>query len=53
MPADGSPYEDDTEKKAAAADAYDDLDKLQKLHEKGAVTDEEYEKLKTQCLNRM
>ena len=39
LPADGS--------------SYDDLDKLQKLHEKGAVTDEEYEKLKTQCLNRM
>ena len=53
LPADGSSYEDDTGKKAAAADAYDDLDKLQKLHEKGAVTDEEYEKLKTQCLNRM
>lgn len=29
LPADGSPYEDDTGKKAAAADAYDDLDKLQ------------------------
>lgn len=53
LPADGAPYEDDTGKKAAAADAYDDLDKLQKLHEKGAATDEEYEKLKTQCLNRM
>ena len=54
-PADGSPYEDDT--KAAApvvqSNPYEDLEKLAKLHEQGVLSDEEYNKMKRDCLTKM
>ena len=54
LPADGSPYQDDT--KAAPAPTttpYEDLEKLAKLHEQGVLNDEEYEKMKADCLAKM
>ena len=55
LPADGSPYEDDT--KAAPAQSttsvYDELEKLKKLHTSGALSDEEFAKMKADLLARM
>ena len=57
LPADGSPYDDDT--KAAPVQAepaitpYDELEKLANLHKVGALTDEEFAKAKSDCLAKM
>ena len=37
----------------SSGSAYDDLEKLAKLKEQGAITEEEFNKLKTECLGRM
>ena len=37
----------------ASSSAYDDLEKLAKLKEQGVLTEEEYSKLKSDCLARM
>lgn len=57
LPADGSPYDDDT---AAAptqvqksASSYEDLEKIAQLHEQGILSDEEYAKMKADCLAKM
>ncbi|MBO4915952.1 MAG: NINE protein [Oscillospiraceae bacterium] len=54
-PADGSPYEDDTCAAPAqpATNPYDDLEKLAKLHEQGVINDEEFAKMKADCLSKM
>ena len=58
LPADGSPYEEDTAKSAAvkaqtSASSYEDLEKLSKLHDQGVLNDEEYEKMKKDVLAKM
>lgn len=56
-PADGSPYEDDTAAAPAqtqnSASSYEDLEKIAKLHEQGILSDEEYAKMKADCLAKM
>ncbi len=47
-PADGSRYEDVPDKKA---EAYDNLLKISQLRENGTITEEEFEKLKNDCMN--
>lgn len=55
LPADGSPYDDDTKAAPAAqaADPLADLEKLNALHEQGVLTDEEYAKMKADCLAKI
>lgn len=55
LPADGSPYEDDTRAAPAkpASDPYQDLEKLSKLHDQGLVNDEEFAAMKAEILKRM
>lgn len=56
-PADGSPYEDDTTAAPAqaqkSASSYEDLEKIVQLHEQGILSDEEYAKMKADCLAKM
>ena len=54
-PADGSPYDDDTRTTPAATGSspYDDLEKLAKLKEQGVISEEEFNRLKADCLGRM
>lgn len=56
LPADGSPYEDDTRTASvapAASNPYEDLEKLAQLKEQGVLTEEEYTKLRTDCLAKL
>lgn len=55
LPADGSPYEDDTRSSppSATSNPYENLEKLAKLHEQGVLSDEEYNKMKADCLSKM
>ena len=53
LPADGSAYSEDMAVQAQAANPLEDLEKLNKLKEQGVVSDEEYEKMKTDILKRM
>ena len=57
IPADGSPYEDDTKAapapEKAAATPYDELENLAKLHKAGVLTDEEFSKAKSDCLSKI
>lgn len=55
LPADGSPYNDDTKGFPApvAENPFEDLEKLAKLHEQGVLTDEEFNKLKADCLAKI
>lgn len=57
LPADGSPYDDDTAAAPAqaqkSASPYEDLEKIAKLHEQGILSDEEYAKMKADCLAKM
>lgn len=57
LPADGSPYDDDTAAAPAQAkkttSSYEDLEKIAKLHEQGILSDEEYAKMKADCLAKM
>lgn len=57
-PADGSAYEEDaaratTARATTSASAYDDLEKLAKLHKEGVLNDEEFDKMKQDLLTRM
>lgn len=61
QPADGSGYSCDnlgantinTVPVAPAVDPYDELEKLAKLHDAGVLTDEEFAKVKSNCLAKM
>ncbi len=50
-PADGSPYEDDCVQKPTTS-AYDDLEKLAKLHEQGVLNEDEFNKLRSEIMER-
>ena len=56
-PADGSPYDDDTAAAPAqtqkTTSSYEDLEKIAQLHEQGILSDEEYAKMKADCLAKM
>lgn len=56
-PADGSAYEDDFAAASSPAQkataAYDDLEKLAKLHEQGVLSNEEFAKIKAGLLARI
>ena len=56
-PADGSPYDDDTAAASAqmqkSASSYEDLEKIAQLHEQGILSDEEYAKMKADCLAKL
>lgn len=55
LPADGSPYDDDTKAvpMQAPSDPLADLEKLSTLHEQGVLSDEEYAKMKADCLAKI
>lgn len=57
LPADGSPYEEDGAKQNAVTpdgqDSFTNLEKAAKLHEQGALSDEEYNKIKAELLEKM
>lgn len=57
LPADGSPYEDDTKsapiQSQQVSNSYDDLEKIAKLHQQGVLNDDEFAKLKADCLAKM
>ncbi len=57
LPADGSSYEDDMAKKNPAnsevQDSFANLEKAAKLHEQGTLSDEEYNKIKAELLEKM
>ena len=56
QPADGSGYSDASNasaSKATATDPYDELKKMAELKEQGILTEEEYEKMKADCLAKM
>ena len=63
LPADGSPYDDDLTFTSAPqpqqpetrqqTNPYEDLEKLAELHERGVINDEEFAKLKADCLEKM
>lgn len=57
LPADGSPYDDDTAAAPAqaqkSASSYEDLEKIAKLHEQGILSDEEFAKMKADCLAKL
>lgn len=54
-PADGSKYDDDTVAKAAApaSDPYTELQKIADLHKAGVLTDEEFAKMKADCMAKI
>lgn len=49
-PADGSGYEDDTKAAQPQKSSYDELANLAKLHKEGVLTDEEFARMKAECL---
>lgn len=57
QPADGSGYSDNSgmssKPAAAAADPYEELKKLAQLKEQGILTEDEYAKLKADCLAKL
>lgn len=56
QPADGSGYDDASNAsapKATTTDPYDELKKMAELKERGVLTEEEYEKMKADCLAKM
>ena len=56
LPADGTPYEDETKVTAQpqqTSNPYDELEKLANLHKLGALTDEEFDKAKKDCLAKI
>ena len=54
-PADGSPYDDDTRAAPvqSSSSTYDDLEKLAKLKEQGVLTEEEYNKLRSELVAKL
>lgn len=57
LPADGNPYEEDAKSSFGQPQTtvapYDELEKLANLHKSGALTDDEFEKVKKDCLEKM
>ena len=54
QPADGSGYSDASNApKETATDPYDELKKMAELKEQGILTEEEYEKMKADCLAKL
>ena len=54
LPADGSCYEEDAAKKSSdVPDSFANLEKAAKLHEQGTLSDEEYNKIKAELLEKM
>jgi len=57
LPADGSGYDNDFVVSSAPqqpqTNAYDDLEKIAKLHEQGVLSNEEFTKMKADCLSRI
>ena len=56
QPADGSGYSDSPNTampKAAATDPYDELKKMAELKNQGVLTEEEYAKMKADCLAKL
>lgn len=58
LPADGSAYEDDTKSATAqtsaqSTDRFEELEKIAKLHEQGVLSDEEFTKMKADCLSQI
>lgn len=56
LPANGMQYEDAQPvgtNPSTASNAYDDLTKIAELYKAGAITEEEYEKMKADCMARM
>jgi len=56
VPADGSGYDANDPLNASApkaADPYADLEKLAKLHEQGVLNDEEFAKMKADCMSKL
>ncbi len=56
-PSDGSSYEEDSKEGYGTiqrqSSPYDDLEKLASLKDQGAITEEEFTRLKDDCLRRM
>lgn len=55
-PADGSDYEDDLNGSQASnnrTNQFDDLEKLAKLHEQGILSDEEYNRMKAEIIEKI
>ena len=56
-PADGSGYNEDLTVTSSpaqpASSAYDDLEKAAKLHEAGAISDDEFNKMKSDLMKKM
>lgn len=56
-PKDGSSYEEDLEKKnsvdSETQNSFDGLEKVAKLHEQGVLSDEEYNKIKAELLEKI
>lgn len=57
LPADGSSYDDDfsvsSNNTQSASSAYDELEKAAKLHADGILTDEEFDRMKSNLMERM
>lgn len=60
LPADGSQYIDDVrtppvqyQPTTRVVSPYEELEKLAALHEQGVLTDEEFEKMKADCLKKI
>ena len=56
LPADGTPYEDETKVIAPpqqTSSPYDELEKLANLHKTGALTDGEFDRMKKRCLEKI
>lgn len=58
LPADGSAYDEDLiitspAPAKSASNVYDDLEKISKLHDQGIISDEEFAKMKADCLAKM
>lgn len=54
LPADGSGYNEDMSFSAAPTpNAYEELEKIAKLHEQGVLTNEEYDKMKAEIMRKI
>lgn len=59
LPADGSKYDEDMTIKSSqnntvpAANTYDDLEKIAKLHDQGILNDEEFNRMKAELLRKI
>lgn len=57
LPADGSEFEDSSNNSSTSSktdlNVYTDLEKIAKLHEQGAISDDEFNKMKSDFLSRI